>query len=311
MKKIPGLVYIAVFLAVLAWWVSLPSKSATIVINESSSAKQIADALYNANTIPSRIVFRAAVKILGKSRQLKAGAYTIPARTSVFGIIRMISSGRGAYQRVTIPEGFTAVEIADTLAAKGILNKERFLNVVEEKQLEGYLFPETYYFDRNLPEQAVIDKMLKEFDRNFTPQMQERANELKMDKKKIVTLASIIEKEAVLKSEKALISGIFYNRLRKGWFLESCATVQYALGGHKPKLSYKDIKVSSPYNTYKCYGLPPGPICNPGKDSLNAALNPEKTEDMFFVAASSGTHAFSRYFSEHISNKIKNKKKKL
>ncbi len=310
MKKIIGLIFIAVFALLISWWISLPSKPATIVINENSSAKQIAESLYSANAIASRTVFRAVVKVFGKSRQLKAGTYLIPARSSIFGIIRMISAGRGAYQRVTIPEGFTAVEVADALSAKGIVNKDRFLNIVREKQLEGHLFPDTYYFDRNLPEQVVIDKMLKEFDKNFTPKMQERADELKMGEKKILTLASIIEKEAVVKREKAKIAGVFYNRLKKGWYLESCATVQYALGGHKPRLSYKDIKVNSPYNTYRCFGLPPGPICNPGLDSINAALNPEETEDMFFVAASSGTHMFSRYFSEHISNKIKNRKKR-
>jgi UPF0755 protein len=123
-----------------------------------------------------------------------------------------------------------------------------------------------------------------------------------------VILASIIEKEAVRADERALIAGVFYNRLKKGWYMESCATVQYSLGGHKPALSYKDTRVNSPYNTYRCYGLPPGPICSPGRDSINAALYPAKTEDMFFVAASSGTHLFSQYFSEHINNKIKQKK---
>jgi UPF0755 protein len=310
MKKLAAVIFFAVFAALLGWWMSLPSKPSTVTVPENSSAVQIADALRRADAISSKTVFRAAVKLMGKSRQLKAGTYLIPARTSVFGVIRMISSGRGAYQRVTIPEGFTAADIAEALAARGIVDKERFMALVKEKQLEGYLFPDTYYFDKNLPERTVVDKMRREFERNFTPKMRERAEELKLGEKKAVTLASIIEKEAVLKSEKALIAGVFYNRLKKGWFLESCATVQYALGGHKPVLTYKDIKVNSPYNTYKFYGLPPGPICSPGRDSLEAALYPEQTEDMFFVAASSGSHIFSRYFSEHIKSKIKSKRNK-
>jgi len=310
MKNITSLIFAAVFAVVLLWWVSLPSKPATVVISENASAKQIAEMLYGANTISSRTLFRAAVKLSGRSKSLKAGTYFIPARTSIFGIIRMLSSGRGTYIKVTIPEGFTAREIADTLSAKGIINKDKFLQMVSEKDLEGYLFPDTYYFDRNLPEQVIVDKMLREFEKNFTHPMQKRAVELNMGKKKIVTLASLIEKEAVLPGERAHISGVFYNRLKKGWMLESCATVQYALGQHKTTLTYKDTKVNSPFNTYRCYGLPPGPICNPGRDSINAALYPEQTEDMFFVAAGSGTHVFSRYFSEHIINKIKNKKKK-
>ena len=310
MKTITGLIFIAFFAFVIVWWVCLPSKPVTVVIPEKSSAKQIAETLYKADAIASKAAFRLAVKLSGASKQLKAGTYLIPPRTSLFGVVRMLSSGRGMYGKVTIPEGFTAAEIANELATKGIVDREKFLRIVAEKKLEGYLFPNTYFFDRNLPEQVVIDKMLKEFDRNFTPEMRSRAAELKMSMAKIVTLASIIEREAVLPQERSLISGVFYNRLRKGWFLESCATVQYALGAHKPVLTYKDTKVASPYNTYRCYGLPPGPICNPGRESLNAALYPAKTDDMFFVAGSSGTHVFSRYFGEHINNKLLNKKRK-
>ena len=307
-KNIITLVLAIFFAAVLLWWISLPSKPATVTIGENSSAKQIAESLYKINAISSKTAFRAVVKLSGLSRKLKAGTYIIPARTSVFGIVSMISSGKGAYVKVTIPEGFTAVETAEALSSHGVVDKAKFLQLVRDKELEGYLFPDTYFFDRNLREQVVADKMVKEFDKNFTPQMEKRAEELKMGKNKIVILASIIEKEAVRANERPLIAGVFYNRLKKGWFLESCATVQYSLGGHKPVLTYKDTRVNSPYNTYKCYGLPPGPICSPGKDSINAALYPAQTDDMFFVAAGSGTHVFSQYFSEHINNKIKQKK---
>jgi UPF0755 protein len=307
-KNVIAVVLALVFALVIAWWVNLPSKTITITIPENSSAKSIAEVLYNSKAISSKFVFRAVVKLSGRSKGLKAGTYVIAPRSSVFSIARMIISGKGKFERVTIPEGYSSSEIADVLASKGIVNKEKFLKLVEDKELEGYLFPDTYYFDRKLPEQVVADKMLKEFNKIFTPAMQARADALKMSKKKIVTLASIIEKEAVVANERPLIAGVFYNRLKKGWMLESCATIQYALGEHKKRLSYKDTKIDSPYNTYKCYGLPPGPICNPGRDSINAALYPEQTEDMFFVAGSSGTHMFSRYFSEHINNKLKQKR---
>jgi len=307
-KYLMATVFALIFFGLLAWWASLPSKPVTVMIAENSSAKAIADVLYGAKVISSKVVFRAVVKLSGRSKGLKAGTYLISPRASVFSIARMIISGKGKFEKITIPEGYSSVEIAGALASKGVINKEKFLELVNNKQLEGYLFPDTYYFDRNLPEQVVIDKMLKEFDKNFTPGMQARADELKMGKKKIITLASIIEKEAVVADERPLISGVFYNRLKKGWMLESCATIQYALGVHKPKLSFKDTRIDSPYNTYKCYGLPPAPICNPGRDSINAALYPAQTDEMFFVAGSSGAHIFSKYYSEHINNKIKQKK---
>jgi UPF0755 protein len=151
--------------------------------------------------------------------------------------------------------------------------------------------------------------MVSQFRKNFTVEMEQRTVQLKMKESSIVTLASIIEKEAVLASERPLISAVFHNRLKKHWYLESCASVLYALGEHKKSLTFKDLKVDSPYNTYKYYGLPPGPICNPGLSSIKAALYPETSDDMFFVVSSSGSHSFSRYFSEHLKNKLEKKKK--
>jgi len=144
----------------------------------------------------------------------------------------------------------------------------------------------------------------------FTDDFLKRAVALKMSKEKIVILASIIEKEAKKDDERPLVSAVFHNRLKKGWNLESCATVLYALGKHKDFLTYKDIKVNSPFNTYIHPGLPPAPISNPGVASIKAALYPSETSDMFFVADGSGTHKFSKYGAEHIKNK-KSRKKNL
>ena len=304
-KNIMTLAAALIFATVMGWWVSLPSKPVAVTVSDNASAAAIGETLHKARLITSKTVFRVVVKLTGNSKSLKAGTYMISPRTSVFGIVARLASGKGTYERVTIPEGFTAAEIAEALAARKVVDKDRFTAAVKERKLEGYLFPDTYYFDRGLSETVVIDKMLREFEKNFTPAMAGKAEGLKMSREKIVTLASIIEKEARRAEERPLIAGVFYNRLRKGWFLESCATVQYALGGHKPKLSYKDLKVDSPYNTYKFYGLPPGPICSPGKASLDAALEPAGTDDMFFVVSDSGAHTFSRYYSDHIKNKRK------
>ena len=131
------------------------------------------------------------------------------------------------------------------------------------------------------------------------------AEEKGLNAKFVITLASIIEKEAGGTDEMPFVSAVFHNRLKKNWYLESCATVLYALGKHKDKLLFKDLQVKSPYNTYRHRGLPPGPICNPGKESLKAALYPAETDDMFFVAQGSGAHSFSRYYRDHLKNKQK------
>ena len=150
-----------------------------------------------------------------------------------------------------------------------------------------------------------MDILNNQFKKIYTDDFSERAKQIKMPEDKVIILASIIEKEAKKNVERPLISGVFHNRIRKGWNLESCATVLYALGKHKDSLTYKDIKVESPYNTYIHPGVPPGPICNPGLASIKAALYPATTDDMFFVADGSGTHNFSKYFAEHNSKKKK------
>ena len=150
--------------------------------------------------------------------------------------------------------------------------------------------------------------MHKEFNSKFTPEFNRRLKVLGVSRKNAVILASIVEKEAVKPEERPLIAGVFYNRLKKRWYLESCATVLYALGKHKKRLTYKDLEVNSPYNTYRHFGLPPGPISNPGFESIKAVLYPAKTESMFFVVDGSGGHDFSRYYKEHLNRKKRNNK---
>jgi UPF0755 protein len=190
-----------------------------------------------------------------------------------------------------------------------VVKEQDFVSYAQKNALEGRLFPETYYFAINMKPKDVADKMIAEFNKHFTAEIADMARRSMLGEKGILTLASIVEKEAVRPEERALIAGVFINRLRKRWYLESCATVQYALGEHKARLTFKDIQVDSPYNTYRHLGLPPAPICNPGMASLQASLNPAKTDDMFFVAADSGTHVFSRYFSEHLKSKREIKRK--
>lgn len=293
----------------LRWWIVLPAKSVLVTIPDGATTKEIAGLLHKSGVISSKFFFVEIVKVTNKTKRLKAGSYVISPRASIFKVINILAKGDSEYKKITIPEGYNSKQIAELLSLNGLILKEDFLNLVEKNKLEGYLFPQTYRFSPGITAEMIINIMHKEFYRNFTEQMAQRAKELSMTENQIITLASIIEKEAVVAQERNIIAGVFYNRLRKKWNLESCATVLYALGGHKDRLSLDDVKIDSPYNTYRHGGLPPGPICSPGVESIKAALYPAQTEDMFFVATGTGTHIFSKYFTEHIKNKRKANKK--
>jgi UPF0755 protein len=224
--------------------------------------------------------------------------------------------------RFTIPEGFELRQIADRLEADGLVNKDKFYAAVKESdldyaflkgipnrenKLEGYLFPDTYEVFKNATEQDIINKMLGRFDQVFTEEYRQRARELNMSLDQVITLASIIEREAKLDKERKIISAVFHNRLNKKMKLESCATVQYLLKEQKSVLTYKDLEVDSPYNTYIYAGLPKGPIASPGVESIEAALYPDKVDFLFFFATKDGSHIFSKTYQEHLNaqNKIK------
>jgi UPF0755 protein len=294
---------VLLLVCVTVWFRNIPDKKVYIAVKSGESAKVLSNDLKKNNIISSSMFFRAVLKAEGREKALKTGVYLLSPKYSVFRIINILVSGKSTRVKVTIPEGFDASQIAERLEENHVIEKKVFMETVSNSKLEGFLFPETYFFELNCGTHAVIGPMLGEFNVRFNDTLKARANELKKSEREIISLASIIEKEAVLKEEKSHIAGVFYNRLKKGWYLESCATVLYAIGKHKENLTYKDLKTDSPYNTYKHIGLPPGPICNPGMDSINAALYPEKTDDMFFVVKSSGAHSFSRYLGEHLKNK--------
>lgn len=308
LKKAIAAVIAVFFAGTLLYWLALPSGTRVVTIERGATAREAARMLRESGVISSENFFLAVLRLTGRSNALKAGEYALSPRAGVFAVIDVITGGKAVRTRVTVPEGFTSSQIAGLLAEKKLADAAKFREIVAKKKLEGYLFPQTYFLEAGTPEEQIIAMMNSEFNRNYTPDMERRAKELRMTRQQVVTLASIIEREAARAEERPLISSVFHNRLKKGWYLESCATVQYALGEHKEKLALKDLKMKSPYNTYLCYGLPPGPICNPGLDSLKAALYPARTDDMFFVVNGSGTHVFSRYYEEHLKNKKKARK---
>ncbi|MBI3292334.1 MAG: endolytic transglycosylase MltG [Elusimicrobia bacterium] len=293
-----------------SWY--LPATPVLLEIPAGAHAKQVSALLAQKGLIVSPWFFRGLVKVTGQSRRLHAGTYRFSPRRTSWHFLWAIARGRTYRVKVTIPEGWTAAQIAHRLQALGVTDATAFLAIVRAEQLEGKLFPETYFLTPHSAPAQVTNVFLSGFERRAKPLMDSaggragRGSEGSLSAAQILTLASIIEREARTPAERPLIAGVFYNRLKRGWSLESDPTVQYALGiregtldYHAP-LTYDDLEVESPYNTYRYPGLPPGPICNPGLASIHSALAPAKTDAMFFVADGQGTHRFSRYYQEHL-----------
>jgi len=299
---------ILIFLYVVLWFsVSKPCE-VFVRVEEGRTAAQLAAHLRDSGVLLRKNIFLKLTALLNVDRELKYGAYKFYSSEPMFNVVSELKKGRGLLMKVTVPEGWRSAQIAERLDANEIIGMDEFLEYTEKNKLEGFLFPETYYFSPGMSAEEICSVFRKQFNSVFTPALAENAKECGLTLYKAVILASIIEKEAKTISEKFLISGILHNRLRKRWRLESCATVRFALEKWNKPLSIEDTFVKSKYNTYRHRGLPPAPICNPGAVALAAAVTPEETEMMFFVAASSGTHRFSKYFDQHVKKKFKRKK---
>ncbi len=308
-KIVAILIVIGFALSMILFLPGYSGERKEIVIEPGMGAKDVAKLLTDKGIIPNPYLFRLVAKLYGKERKIKAGKYILRKDMSLFEILKTIVEGKGVLEAVTIPEGLTSSQIADIFLKKGIIkDKEKFLKIVKEKNLEGYLFPDTYYVPEDYGEKRVIDMMVKRFEEKLPKDFQERAKKLGLSEKDVIILASLVEKEAKYQEDRPKIASVFLNRLKKGMKLESCATIQYILGNPKPNLSYEDLKIKSPYNTYLHKGLPPGPICNPGEASIMAVLYPAKTDYLYFVARKDGRHLFAKTYKEHLKNKRKVKK---
>ncbi len=286
-------------MAYVGWWPGSTDEQ-RFVVPKGASARTVARGLHDARLIGSAWAFRIWAKLSGSKSVIRPGVYRLKPGWTGYRVYRQIRRGP-PLERVTFPEGWTARQMAELLENRGVTSADEFLAVVYKEKREGFLFPDTYFLDQGLPAEQVVSRMVRRFHEAEPKDMVAQAKALHLNYRQIVILASLVEKEARVPSERAVIAAVFYNRLRKHWRLESCATVQYALGNWKPKLTYKDMEVESPYNTYKHGGLPPGPICNPGKAALEAAAHPASTDMMFFVAEGNGTHRFTRYYQEHLA----------
>jgi len=314
---ITGLVIVAVIVLAGGWtWFLLavpvgagPKQS--VIIGKEASLRFVAHSLKQRGLIRSERAFWLAAR--RRWRQVRQGEYLFTPSMSTLQIIEALAEGRVEAYWVTVPEGFTIAQIADILSERGIAPRDDFVTAataglmldadfpLPSGSLEGYLFPDTY---RLLPEPRVASSLVRRMVQRFDELvwrglLHEKLPQGGLTLNEIVTLASLVEGEAKRDGERRLIAGVLMNRLKRKMKLECDATVQYALGAHKARLLHADLQVVSPYNTYLHEGLPPGPINNPGLASMRAALSPEKTEFLYYVAKPDGSHVFSRTLEEH------------
>ena len=277
-----------------------------IIIPEGANARAVSRMLEKQNVIPSARKFIIIAKFTGKEKRIKAGRYLFRKGMDERAVLSKLVKGETKPLRVTIPEGLTIEEIAELLSEALEIDGAIFLTFARDRKLarrmgikrndfEGFLFPNTYDFNHGVSEKKILERVVKEFWDNFDDSLKQRAREIGFS----VYQTVIIEEEAMLQREHATISQVYHKRLKLGRTLECDATVQYALPEHKPRLLYSDLKVDSPYNTYLYKGLPPGPIANPGRSALIAALYPAESEYLYYVARGDGSHIFSKTAKEH------------
>jgi UPF0755 protein len=279
------------------------SATARVVIPPGATMRSASDSLARVGVIRFPRLFRIYASARRSDRAIKAGTYVLPRNISWNRALAALREGKGLMHVVVIPEGFALSQIAPVLAAKLGISKEAVMEAARDTALrrelnvptptlEGYLFPDTYSFADGATARDVIATMVRQFQRVWRPEWTARLDSIPMSRHDVLTLASIVEREARLPQERPVIAAVYMNRLRIGMLLQADPTVQYALPEHQPRLLYKHLEVDSPYNTYRYRGLPPGPIGSPGRRSIEAALYPSSVPYLYFVAFPDGHHEF-------------------
>lgn len=286
-----------------------------IVVPSGSTFSAVTDSLAAHDLIGNRTLFRALARIRRIDRSVKAGLYRFPPDAGTWTALDLLARGKTATVRFTVPEGLTLLDVADLareqlgLAREDVLAAARDRALVDSiapgaPSLEGFLFPETYLLPANVTAPVLVRAMVDGFRAAWPPAWDARLDSLGLSRLALVTLASIVEGEAKEDSEREVIAGVYWNRLRIGMALQADPTVQYAIqlrtGRRKPRLLEVDYRIDSPYNTYLHAGLPPAPVLSPSRRSLEAALYPAEVPYLFFVAGPDGRHTFTRTYEEHL-----------
>ena len=281
-----------------------------VIIPRGATFRVAAESMGAAGVVPSPLAFRIYARLSGRDRQIQAGTYLLRPGTRWGDLVRAMNGGVGIINRVTIPEGFTIAQITPVLVRALHTNADSVDAAVRDPALrsrlndpaatlEGYLFPDTYVLAPGTTARQAVGEMVKRFEREWKPEYDAQASAIGRTRHEVVTMASIVEKEARLPEERPVIAAVYYNRLRIGMPLQADPTVQFAMGHHTDRVLYRDLAIDSPYNTYMHPGLPPGPIASPGGASLRAALEPAKVPYLYFVAAPDGHHEFRETMKAH------------
>lgn len=285
------------------------SGEVVVTIAKGTGVRGIGALLADQGVLKNDIRYLCLVALSGQRTKLKAGEYSIPLGLTPPQVLELLASGRTLRHQITVPEGLTAVQIAALFAKGDWVQPERFLALVEDAafirrlgvealSLEGYLFPETYTLVRSeADESAIIGMMVQRFQQVW--QTLKVPDHLDLNRHQLVTLASIVEKETGAPAERSLIARVFYNRLARKMRLQSDPTVIYGIHDFNGNLTRADLRRETPFNTYVIAGLPPGPICNPGRAALEAVLYPADSDALYFVSKNDGTHIFSNNLADH------------
>src|SRR5262245_16307264 len=303
------------FLCLQAWWILTPapavrSGSRVVEIPAHRGFLDVARILDEAGVIRSPMGFALLTIARGNMRSLKAGEYQIPQGANTVAVLTMLAGGQVLQHTVVFREGATVAELAVQLAGEGLARADdlvrltrdaRFLRTLDipADSVEGYLFPDTYQFVKGMTPEEILARMVTRLRERVSAELLATARSRNLSFHELLTLASIIEKEAVDRSEMPLISGVFWNRLRLEMPLQADPTVQYAVGKDRRRLTREDLQADSPFNTYRRVGLPPGPIASPGLAAIRAAANPAQVSYLYFVAMDDRRHRFSVTLAEH------------
>ncbi|WP_145047057.1 endolytic transglycosylase MltG [Paenibacillus xylanexedens] len=320
-----------------AWNLMRPLEASTepivFEIKSGTGTSKIAEQLQQEGLIRSGLAFKGYLKWKKQGSNFMAGTYSMNPGVSYEEIVNKLNSGEVVPEEMvkfTIPEGYTVLQMADKLSEEGIVNRDEFIKLANDPSafdvdiikdipvdeelryvLEGYLFPETYELKKDSSTHDVMQRMLEEFQTkvNSIPDLETELQEKKLSLHELLTIASLVEREVVVDAERPLVAGVIYNRIHQDMKLEIDATVQYLLDKPKARLLFKDLKVESPYNMYLNKGLPPGPIASPSLPSIQAALQPEASEYLFYVTKKDGSsgHLFAKTYKEHQKNIAKSK----
>jgi len=286
------------------------SETKTVIVPSGSSVKEINTFLANAGLVPDDVRFPVLARYLGIAGKLQAGEFALHRGQTPQGLLKELASAKPIQHAVTIREGLSITEIADVFASGGWCDAEEFVRLANDsdflksvglssrKNLEGYLYPDTYYLTRK---GHTAEDLLRMQVRHFFAVWNDikATAPLELSSYEVLILASMVEKETAKASERPLIAGVFFNRLKKGMRMQSDPTVMYGIEGFSGKLSRKDLRTPSPYNTYTLKRLPVGPICNPGKAALSAVLHPAESEFFYFVSKNDSSHVFSKNLRGH------------